>query len=132
MVEILRAGREVRQSLSCLVLQPQREAQALRRWLVDEQWSLLDEEMVEERGRFYLVMSWRPGTTARSWSSRDYRFGPLVLERGGLLARAWLQDELRHAEDNLAELQAYSPDHVRRIELQSRCHELREILLAMP
>jgi tRNA (adenine22-N1)-methyltransferase len=129
MVAILSGGTGILQSIRCLVLQPQREAGVLRRWLVAQHWSLLDEEVVEERGRFYLVMSWRPGASSLAWSSRDYQFGPLVMERGGEITRAWLEDELRHARQNLADMEANSPNHERRPELQSRCRELREVLL---
>ena len=59
MVEILSADPQVFDELQTLVLQPQREAETLRRWLVDRGWNLRDEEVVEERGRFYQVMVWR-------------------------------------------------------------------------
>ncbi len=131
MIAILDAREDVRESLHCMVLQPQKEAEAVRRWLVSKEWRVLDEQVVEDRNRFYTVMSWEPGASRQPWTDLDYRYGPMIMASGGSTMRAWLMDELRHAEKNLNDMLSNAPEHARKPELVARCVELRGLLASL-
>ena len=111
-----------------MVLQPQREAETLRRWLVDRGWNLRDEEVVEDRGRFYQVMVWQVGRCERVWTDMDFRYGPFTLGSRALVTRAWILDELRHVEENYASIQTHSPGNQDAHTLHHRMQELKHIL----
>ena len=128
MVEILSGHEDVLDQLQNLVLQPQREAEALRRWLVGQGWGLLDEEVIQEKGRFYQVMVWRPAVCDEGWTELDFRYGPLTLRNGGAVAQAWIADELRHLEENYASIRVHSPGNPDADTLQQRIRALQQIL----
>lgn len=54
--DILGAYPGVLKSVQRLVLQPQSGAGFLRRWLLKNSWSLMDEDLVLENGRFYEII----------------------------------------------------------------------------
>lgn len=84
---------------------------AIRRWLVEHGVRIVDERLVEDRGRFYVAIAGEPdgaagavggsfvGTSeAAGWSRAAWVFGPVVLRRGGPVLARCLAAELRRCE----------------------------------
>lgn len=96
--EILSAG--PLGGLKRLVLQPMGGEESLRRWLMENGWYIVDETLVEDAGRIYVVMAAEPGAMDLTWA--DAFLGPHLLKRRGpLLARyaAILLDQARRAHE---------------------------------
>jgi len=69
-----------------LVLQPMGGEESLRRWLESNGWRLLDEQLVEDAGRIYVVLAAEPGSMALT--PEEAFIGPHLRRKGGpLLAR---------------------------------------------
>lgn len=81
-VAILAAEPERRLRARRLVLQPNYAPVRVRRWLFAHGYTLVDERLVEERGRFYAVLAAEAGA-APACSEAALEFGPILLERGG-------------------------------------------------
>ena len=60
MIRILREGAEVVSTLKECVLQPQSEIEKVRAFLLEEGFFFLDEDMVEEDGKYYPMMKVQP------------------------------------------------------------------------
>ena len=91
------------EGLQRLVLQPMGGEESLRRWLMENGWFLIDEEMVEDAGRIYIIMAAEPGAMDLTWA--DAFLGPYLLrKRGPLLGRyaAILLEQARRARDGAA------------------------------
>lgn len=98
MTEILEASPEVVRSLKQLILQPNLAAHLVRRWAGAHGWHIEQERLLYEEGRYYEVLSLRPGysemlTEAQLW------LGPVLLrERHPLLVeyvrRDWLAEKM--------------------------------------
>lgn len=58
---ILERSRGVLAGVSRLVLQPMADAGSLRVWLAQNGWRLLDEELVKEDEKFYVIIAAEPG-----------------------------------------------------------------------
>lgn len=126
-VEILAADPERLASLGRLVLQPTFGAWHTRRWLHAAGWTLVDERLVEERGRYYtaLAAERRPAGPPR-FSDADQRFGPFLRRRRGPLFEQSLAADLRRCQVALQALRgAPLPDSRRLAELGA----LRSLLL---
>ena len=113
-IHILTEGRKVAQSVKDLILQPQSELKEVRRFLCNEGYEIVDEDMVLEDGKYYPMMKVRyvPETKARrqSVAEHDFLFGPMLLQkstrsymlicsgRSGSKKRSWSvwQDKSRH------------------------------------
>ena len=62
-IDILRSQPAVTSSLKRLILQPMVGAAAVRRWLVANQWCIIDEMLVQDDGRLYEILVAEQGTS---------------------------------------------------------------------
>jgi len=115
LLAVLAADLEQVRGLTRLVLQPNFGAEAVRRWLAAHALALVDERLVEDRGRFYTVLAATPdGDDLRereSWDAASWALGPFVLRRPDATLRRYLADELRRCERAAAGLgRSVAPD----------------------
>ena len=80
MVQILLNGQSVWPTVSRLILQPQGLEAEVRLVLIAAGWQCVNDMIVEDRGKFYMVMAWEPGMD-RKWSAEDLRWGKFIRER---------------------------------------------------
>ena len=108
-----------------LVLQPNTEWTATRAWIAAHEWALEDERIVEDRGKFYVVLAVAPvAGEAPGWDEADLELGPISRRRGDPVWRRWVAsrcDTLRRAIE--AAVAAGAPDDPRRAALR-RCLEI--------
>lgn len=78
MIQILEAGQENSEGVSAWVLQPQSEIPSVRRYLIEHNFSIVDEIMLIDEGKYYMAMKAVPGKEA-AWSEIEYLFGKLLL-----------------------------------------------------
>ncbi len=96
-----------------LILQPQSELKAFRRFLRETGYLISAEDMISEEGKFYPVIRAVPGDGSNTGSGHELedRFGPVLLKRrdpvlAQYLKREWelslrLTDRLEHADRGL-------------------------------
>jgi tRNA (adenine22-N1)-methyltransferase len=103
MVRLLDASPAVVEGLRALVLQPNTEWAAVRRWVASRRLQLTGEAMVEDRGKHYVVMVVQPRTGgAPGWSEDELELGPrLLVERPPAFVE-WLRHELLRSERAIA------------------------------
>lgn len=78
MIQILEAGQENSEGVSAWVLQPQSEIPSVRRYLIEHNFSIVDEVMLIDEGKYYMAMKAVPGKET-AWSEIEYLFGKLLL-----------------------------------------------------
>ena len=135
MIRILKDGESVVRSLKECILQPQSEIEKVRAFLLEEGFFFLEEDMVEEEGKYYPMMKVRPpsdiGKTGKKkerfeqeWSEVELRYGKLLLKEKHPVLRKYLQREIRIRLQILEGLEKASAEQAdrRRKELE---HELR-------
>lgn len=79
----------VLETINRLILQPMNRASALRRWLYEHGWQLVDEELVEESGRLYEILVAERGA-ARLPEEALLDVGPLLWSKKHPLLRRHL------------------------------------------
>ena len=96
MLRILSAGVFDVGALHRLVLQPQTESGLLRRWLVERGRAIIDERLVVDRGRFYVVIAAEPANGTERPAHPRLGFddlmeaGPCLVRSGGpVVLRYW-------------------------------------------
>lgn len=104
-IRILSDSYEVWQSLREVILQPQSEIEAVRRYIYAHRFHIVQEDMVEEDGKYYMMMRCVPGEDVRGMTEADYRYGRcLIQERHPVLLR-YLRKSSQHLEGIRRKLQ---------------------------
>lgn len=83
-VRILKEGKLVADAAKELILQPQSDIRQVRKYLEEEKWQIVREEMVMEDGKYYPMMQAVPAAahvTLQKMSDQQLRYGPLLIER---------------------------------------------------
>jgi tRNA (adenine22-N1)-methyltransferase len=98
MVRLCSASPHILQGVTQLLLQPNSDACVVRSWALAHGWHLRDERMVYERGQFFVLCAFRPGTGADpvydvpGWSPSALGLvGPLLLVRRDPIGRRFFE-----------------------------------------
>lgn len=124
MMRILSEGAEVVRSLKECILQPQSEIEKVRTFLLEEGFLFIEENMVEEDGKFYPMMKVRPPKSsvaggkgpehkeAGPWNETELRYGRLLLESRNQVLRRFLEREIRIKKEILSSIEERDSDRV--------------------
>lgn len=111
-IHILTDGREVCRSAKELVLQPQSELEKVRQFLRENNYKIVDEDMVIEDGKYYPMMKVVPVELDDFWGNIPeeaiqacYMYGPLLLKNGNPSLRKYLVKQHKQLEKILKELE---------------------------
>lgn len=102
-IRILEEGREVVKSLKACILQPQSEVWKVRKYVLDHHMDIIDEDMVEEDGKYYPMMRVIHGDSPR-YAECEYIFGKRLLEKRNPVLEKFLHRELDIREGIFKEL----------------------------
>lgn len=97
-IRILEAGKAVTGQMKELILQPQSEIKKVRSYLVSHGFSIAEEDMVEEEGKYYPMMKVVHGT-AGVYTEAELLYGKLLLEQRHPVLREYLLREKRIKND---------------------------------
>ncbi|HFH9838921.1 TPA: tRNA (adenine(22)-N(1))-methyltransferase TrmK [Streptococcus suis] len=96
--EILEAGKDKLSSVERLVLQPNNREDDVRHWLVEHDFQLVAEEILEENDKIYEILVAEKGNV--DLTADQLRFGPyLLVEQSATFQKKWLKelDKLTYA-----------------------------------
>ncbi|KRN22178.1 tRNA (adenine(22)-N(1))-methyltransferase [Lacticaseibacillus camelliae] len=96
--EILEAGRSRLDGTETLILGPNRDAEALRRYLAAHEFSILDEDLVEDAGHVYPLMSVGQTRPQVPYTEADLMLGPVLRRKRTALFLNQLEIEIDKTE----------------------------------
>ena len=113
LIRILREGADVVRSLKECILQPQSEIEKVRAFLLEEGFSFIRENMVEEDEKYYPMMKVVPPmeendisrNRGKSWNETEIRYGKLLLEAKNQVLHDFLLREIRIKNEILSSLE---------------------------
>ena len=91
-IKILNDSREVVDQLTYCILQPQSEIAKVRKYLAKNQLKIVDEDMVEEDGKFYPMMKVVHGEPEK-YEEYEYIYGKKLLEKKHIVLDKYLLRE---------------------------------------
>ena len=122
MERILNEGRHALPGFQELILQPQSDIPHFRRFVMQNGYQIIQEEMILEDGKFYPIMKavQYEGEQPAVWSREEEMFGRLLLERKHPVLKLYLERELRIRSEISAQLESASGDAAkkRRMEVE--------------
>lgn len=89
---ILERGKEKRKKTETLILQPQSDIPEVRRYLHNDGYQIQREEMLEEDGKYYIVIQGIPGRESYD-KEIYYQYGKNLLDRCSEVLYQYLQKE---------------------------------------
>ena len=106
------------------ILQPMTSEDKLRKYLLENGYNILDEEMVEDKGRVYAVMSVCFDGVKRMYSPAELLLGKQNIEKGGDLFLRQLNRRIEIIKKAIKERESASLDC---IELHNLIYEMQRI-----
>ena len=112
-IRILEEGHDVVSCLKECILQPQSEPDKVRAFLLQEGFFFIEEDMVEEDGKYYPMMKVRPpkksgkkdGIKSEMWNDVQLQYGKLLLEKRHPVLKRYLEREIRIRTDILKSIE---------------------------
>jgi len=80
-IDIIRRNMEIALGFKQLVLSPQRDVTDVRRFLHQSNFHIDDEEMIEEKSKFYNILDVSPGNRVAPYDEKGYIFGEILLRK---------------------------------------------------
>lgn len=110
MERILTEGRKVLGSFQELILQPQSDLPHFRRFLLENGYEIVQEDMILEDGKYYPMMKAVSAKTkeAELLTPEEAWFGKFLLKEKHPILKKYLEKEFRIREEILEKLQAVS------------------------
>lgn len=111
---ILQEGFDADKLPSLLVLQANNGVPNLRKWLMNHNYQLLNETLIDEKGQIYDVLVAEKTNQAEAvedYSRHQLFFGPYNLENPPAAFEKYWQRDLEHQERILSQLTAGKTDH---------------------
>lgn len=129
-IRILDAYREVTNSMKEIILQPQSEIAKVREYLLSEGFSVLEEDMVVEDGKYYPMMRVcvSENKDIQMWNEAELEYGKLLLEKKHPVLYQFLNRELHIREGILEKLKQQEGDRivVRQNEVQKEIETIQK------
>jgi tRNA (adenine22-N1)-methyltransferase len=132
---ILEAGKEKLSSVQRLILQPNISAISIRQWLLENDWELIDEGIIEEDQKIYEVLVAEKGDPKRPYKAdlqTSLLMGPFLIDKkSAVFTKKWLEEK-RNWERILTRLaDANQSDDIqqKREELETKVKMVEEVLM---
>jgi tRNA (adenine22-N1)-methyltransferase len=128
-VRILTEGKEALAGVRELILQPQSEIAGVRRWLAENGWQIVLEDMVLEDGKFYPMFRAVPGRM-EGYSEDDCEYGRVELQRSPDIMKQFLEKGLQTQRQIAATLPRSEEERIvsRRREVEEKSAGLKRVL----
>lgn len=121
--EIIEASKDVAMSAKDLVLQPMQDSGKLRKYLLEQGFEIIDEELAKEDRKIYEIL-WVKYTGHSKIVESFIEIGPKVIEKKHPLAIELIDKKIKELKDVLEKLQAADTETSQR--RRQECLELLE------
>jgi len=127
--DILEKGTRVAQSARLLILQPMRDSDIVRKWLLENSFHIKDEELVKEQDRIYEVL-WAVPAAKAGKAEGFMLVGDRIIEKKHPLTAEYIDKKIGELEKVIAALKNMDTENCR--ERNEECNALinyyREVL----
>lgn len=120
---ILKSQAEVARSALELVLEPQSEYESVREIISELGFSIVDEEMIAECGKYYPVIKAVRCENVETMQKCELLYGPCLIKKKNPVLKEYLKREKKRLGDIIDELSGHVADKA-----QKRCNELKKEL----
>jgi len=120
--DILDKGIDVAKSAKLLILQPMRDSEKVRKWLLEHGFDIIDEELVKDQDKIYEVIWSQPGEEAGEVKGPLF-IGEKIIKKKHPLLEEFIYRRVKELEKVMIALEAMDSDNCR-----ERAEECRAML----
>lgn len=113
-VDILSRGENI-EGIKELVLSPHKRVDLVRKYLTNNNWEIIEEDMVIDAGKYYVVMKAKKGMSAK-YSDVELAYGKYLLENKNKILREFLDKENKKFSNILHTMKENRNDSVSQVE----------------
>ncbi|MBN8190986.1 tRNA (adenine-N(1))-methyltransferase [Bacillus sp. NTK074B] len=131
---ILEAGKDKLTNGPRLILQPNVSAKSIRTWLMDNEWDLIGEEILEEDDKLYEILIAEKGNPKSHYSKdveRELLLGPFLMkEKNAAFIKKWNLElhQWKNILNNMEKAEKTEALEERKIELNEKIKIVEEVL----
>ncbi|MDD2211575.1 MAG: class I SAM-dependent methyltransferase [Clostridia bacterium] len=130
--DILEKSPQVLASLDKIIVQPMRNAEIVRFWLVEHGWLFSEEELIYEDKQYYQIIGAKqrePGEGVFSLNEAEAAYGPLLIKKRHVLLSGLVEKDLAGWQEILGELAKSKKKETKRrvIAYQEKMQKFREL-----
>ncbi|KGP73170.1 tRNA (adenine(22)-N(1))-methyltransferase [Pontibacillus yanchengensis] len=130
---ILNEGLSKLNHVSRLILQPNVNATLLRKWFIEHDYELTDEQIIEEEGHYYEILVADKGMPRKPYTEDNFEkelyFGPFLMEESSKVFREKWSSEAENIERILSEMKkASQPNHDKIEDFTRKLNWMEEVL----
>lgn len=128
--DILNNDFEIVQSLKQLILQPNIAASLIRAWALENDWKIVDEELVHEDGKYYEIIVLEPGKMQIN-DQINLIVGPKLLEKQHDNLLPYFKGQWEREQDLLVTLEKVNREETRiKVqEIKEQWAKIRQVIL---
>lgn len=95
-IDILKSGKEVLDTAKELIVSPHSEINLVRKYLNSEKYILVEEDMIKDAGKYYVIMKWVKGegdSFTEDFSECELLYGKILLRKKNPVLSEYLNNE---------------------------------------
>lgn len=123
---ILEEGKEIAKSTNCLILQPMQYPEILRRYLIENNFRIIDEDIVKDENKYYYILKVINEKSAPFEKEVLYFTGNILIEKKHPLIKEYIQDKIIHLEEILKNIPMDNPKYIETKRLLEEFKEVKE------
>lgn len=127
--EIMSKSMKIARSINTLILQPMVGSPELRKYLLQNQFRIIDEDLVREGDKFYEIIVAKSGLQ-KFGKELDYEISPVMLKKNSPVLKEFVEMKIRMNENVIEKLRNSTGEKSmsRLLELEKIVEDYREVL----
>ncbi len=115
-VDILSRGKNIK-GIKELVLSPHRRVDLVRKFLLENNWEIVDEKMLIDSGKYYtIIKALKNNKGLHMYSDVELKYGKILLDNKDLILKGYLEKEYSKFADIFEKMKANKSDNMQEVE----------------
>ena len=115
-VDILSRGKNIK-GINELVLSPHRRVDLVRKYLLENNWEIIDEKMLIDSGKYYtIIKALKNDKKLHMYSDVELKYGKILLDNKDLVLKGYLEKECLKFAEIFEKMKANKSDNMQEVE----------------
>lgn len=115
-VDILSRGKNIK-GINELVLSPHRRVDLVRKYLLENNWEIIDEKMLIDSGKYYtIIKALKNDKKLHMYSDVELKYGKMLLDNKDLVLKGYLEKEYLKFAEIFEKMKANKSDNMQEVE----------------